>query len=273
MYKLEPKQKFFLKNICRFLALSLCVLAVGCNGQQESKKLTDWVNPFIGTAPLTDTTLIGYTPPEGWRVWAGLTYPGVTLPNAMVQLSPITEYGTGTGYQYEDSIIKSFAHTNKGHWNLGHIPILPVTGKIEDEIIGSTFEHDSESAYPGYYQVLLQDYDVNVELTTTLRTGFHKYTFPEGTEKKIVFDLSESNEDVHGWEIKQVKDNAVAGYQNTGENVYFYVELNKNIEEFQAGNEGGSPLSVINLGSGDGNLVELKIGISFVSQENAKRNL
>ena len=91
-------------------------------------KYTSYVNTFIGTAPLTDPKIIGYTPPKDWRVWAGLTYPGASLPNAMVQLSPITEFGTGAGYEYEDTLIHAFTHTNKGHWNLCNIPVLPVSG-------------------------------------------------------------------------------------------------------------------------------------------------
>eukprot|EP00952_Eustigmatos_sp_NYUAD-ZCMA_P008212 34311-Eustigmatos_ZCMA.PRE.1 len=59
----------------------------------------------MGTAPLLDEKIIGYKPPKDWRVWAGLTYPGSSLPNAMVQVSPITEYGTGAGYEYEDTEI------------------------------------------------------------------------------------------------------------------------------------------------------------------------
>jgi putative alpha-1,2-mannosidase len=55
----------------------------------------------------------------------GLNFPGSSLPNAMVQLSPVTEYGSGAGYEYEDSVILGFTHTNKGHWNLCNIPILP----------------------------------------------------------------------------------------------------------------------------------------------------
>ena len=91
----------------------------------------EYVNTFMGTAPLLDEAIIGYTPPEGWRVWAGLTYPGSSLPNAMVQLSPITEYGTGAGYEYEDTEILGFAHTNKGHWNLCNLPVLPISSQAK----------------------------------------------------------------------------------------------------------------------------------------------
>ena len=95
------------------------------------KPLTAYVNPFLGTAPLTNVADIGFVPP--WRVWAGLTFPGASLPNSMVQLSPITEFGSGAGYEYEDTVIHAFTHSNKGHWNLCHIPILPVTGEVNPD--------------------------------------------------------------------------------------------------------------------------------------------
>ena len=74
--------------------------------------------------------MIGYKPPPGWRVWAGLVFPGASVPNAMVQLSPVTAYHTGAGYQYEDTVIYGFTHTCKGHWNLCNIPLMPVTGEV-----------------------------------------------------------------------------------------------------------------------------------------------
>ena len=61
------------------------------------------------------------------RPWGGETFPGATTPNGMVQLSPVTKYGSGGGYQYEDLNIYGFAHTAMGHWNLLNVPMLPVT--------------------------------------------------------------------------------------------------------------------------------------------------
>ncbi|MEJ7644775.1 MAG: hypothetical protein WKF87_09270 [Chryseolinea sp.] len=87
-----------------FFVIAVVVLAVSCKSQvvQRAASVTDegftkYVNPLIGTAPLTDPQLIGYTPPKGWRPWAGLVFPGVSMPNAMVQLSPVTEFRTGQG--------------------------------------------------------------------------------------------------------------------------------------------------------------------------------
>jgi putative alpha-1,2-mannosidase len=135
------------------------------------------VNPLIGTAAFTDPKLVGYVAPPGWHgVWAGLAFPGSSVPNAMVQLSPITEFNTGSGYQYEDSVIQGFAHTNKGHWNLCHLPVLPVVGAANASGgYSSRFSHATEMAAPGYYGVTLKDYNVRVRLTSTLRCGLHQY--------------------------------------------------------------------------------------------------
>ncbi len=113
------------ENISSLLLIILLASSTLTKGQQINS-YTKYVNTFIGTAPLNDPKILGYELPKGWRSWAGLTFPGSSLPNAMVQLSPMTAYGSGAGYQYEDSIILGFTHTNKGHWNLCNIPILPL---------------------------------------------------------------------------------------------------------------------------------------------------
>lgn len=237
--------------------------------------LTRYVNPFIGTEPLLDPAFIGYTPPENWRVWAGLTFPGPALPFAAVQMSPITEFGTGSGYQYEDDFILGFAHTNLGHWNYGHIPVMPVTGreKITRENLGSHFSKMSESAAPGYYKVLLEDYDVTVELTSTLRTGIHRYNYHSSDERRVVFDLSRANNRVRDWQIEQVGERAVAGYQSDGSPVYFYAEFDRDIERVVPGESQEDPLTFVTLESGGSDIVQMQIGISYVSIGNAEENL
>lgn len=239
---------------------------------QAQKQLTKYVNPFLGTAPLTDSKDIGYTPPKDWRVWAGLTFPGSSLPNAMVQLSPITEFGSGAGYEYEDTIIYAFAHTNKGHWNLCHIPILPVTGEISVDDFGSAFSHKNETAHPGYYQVLLKRYQINAELTSTLRCGYHKYTYPDGESPKLVVNLAVSNERVRDWQIEQEGETVFKGYQKTGGKIFFYAKTNHAIKNIESLKEGKKEISVVNFIESSKPL-EIKIGLSFVSIENAKENL
>ena len=220
---------------------------------QSEKKLTQFVNPFLGTAPLQDSIDCGYNPPRDWRVWAGLTYPGATLPNAMVQLSPITEWHSGAGYEYEDNVIYAFTHTNKGHWNLCHIPIFPVTEDFTANDFGSQFSHENESAEPGYYRVKLDRYGINAELTTTLRCGYHKYNYPKDKPQKIIVNLSQSNERVRDWNIEQEGTNVIKGFQQTGEKIYFYAETNRAIENLETIGDGRRKITVVSFDDKDSN--------------------
>ena len=272
---LKKRSICFLSTVFLFSVIVISFSA--CDDQQvdgQDVKLTEYINTFIGSEPLLDPDFIGYTPPEGWRVWAGLTHPGPALPFAMVQLSPITEFGTGSGYQYEDDFILGFAHTNMGHWNYGYIPVIPVTGNSEISIdnLGSHFSKENESAAPGYYQVYLNDYDVTVEMTSTLRTGNHRYTYHNSDVKQVVFDLSRSNNIVREWQIEQVCDNALAGYQNSGRTLYFYAEFDQVIDEIRPGEDRDNPLSFITLQSDGSDSAYLQIGFSYVSAENAEKN-
>jgi predicted alpha-1,2-mannosidase len=236
-----------------------------------------YVNPLIGTAAFTDPKLVGYVAPPDWHgVWAGLAFPGSALPNAMVQLSPITEFNTGSGYQYEDSVIQAFAHTNKGHWNLCHLPVLPVVGAANASGgYASHFSHDTETAAPGYYGVTLKDYNVRVQLTSTLRCGLHQYYYPQAKDRSIVFKLGRSNEHVNDWAIEKVGATGVQGFQKTGDQtVYFYGQLNADIQEVSIRDKGKREgLAVVKLADGGSKPVELRIGLSFVSIQNAQQNL
>lgn len=255
------------------LCVSLIVLLTSTAGNSQTKAIyTKYVNTFIGTAPLTDPKIIGYEYPKGWRSWAGLTFPGSSLPNAMVQLSPMTEYGSGAGYQYEDTIIYGFAHTNKGHWNLCNVPILPLSNP--GSVFKSRFSHKRESSAPGFYQVYLDDYHINVSLTSTLRCGYHRYEFKNNTDRQILFDLAKANNRVVDWRVEQVGPKEIQGYQQTGEKIYFYARLNINIDKTDEKQEGQrTGFAIVHLANGSTGPVELKIGVSFVSVENAKQNL
>ncbi|MBD1386517.1 glycoside hydrolase family 92 protein [Mucilaginibacter rigui] len=255
-----------------FLALLLLVAAGNFAKAQQTKSLTKYVNPFIGTAPLNDPKVLGYQLPKGWRSWAGLVYPGSSLPNAMVQLSPITAYGSGAGYQYEDSVIYGFTHTNKGHWNLCNIPLMPVSGSHEK--FSSRFSHKRESAEPGFYSVYLQDYKVNVSLTSTLRCGYHRYAFDDNTGRQILFDLGKANNRVSAWHIEQV-GNALQGYQEAGEGrIFFYATVNTPIERLENKEDGSKDgHALVHLADKGNSPVEVKIALSYVSTTNAKQNL
>jgi len=254
-----------LKNL-----LSIVLLFFVFTFSHAQKQFTSYVNPFLGTATLWDSKDIGYKPTH--RTWGAEVFPGSSLPNAMVQLSPVTKWRSGSGYQYEDTVINAFIHTSKGHWNLCNIPLLPATGTISPDDFSSHFSHKNESAHPGYYQVYLDRYSVNAELTSTLRCGFHKYTFKEGAHKKLIADLSRSNERVRSWDIQQEGDHVFKGFQQTGEKIYFYAVTNQKIKNIELLKKEKKQLSVINFIDAPAPL-EIQIGFSYVSIENAKNNL
>ncbi|HEX3006302.1 MAG TPA: GH92 family glycosyl hydrolase [Bacteroidales bacterium] len=253
-------KNFILTAIALFAAVSL----------HAQKKSVDYVNPFLGTATLWDSVDIGYKPTH--RTWGAEAFPGASLPNAMVQLTPLTMFRSGSGYQYEDTTILGFIHTSKGHWNLGHIPILPATGSFTVDNYGSRYNHKNESAHPGYYQVYLERYGIDAELTSTLRCAYHKYTFRKEQEKELIFNLSRSNESVRNWQIHQEGDNVMTGFQQTGEKMYFYAVANHKIVNIDSLRKEKRVLTVVHFAK-EAKPLELQIGFSFVSLKNAKENL
>ncbi|MDD3038240.1 GH92 family glycosyl hydrolase [Bacteroides sp.] len=256
------------KHILFFI---LSVLIVSC---KPTKQLTKYVNPFLGTATLWEPEDLGYVRKMKQRTWGAEVFPGASLPNAMVQLSPITQFRSGAGYQYEDTVIYGFSHTNKGHWNLLHVPLLPVTGEISPSDYCSGYSHRNESAHPGYYQVFLERYNVNAELTSTLRCAYHKYTFRKGDDKRLLADMIRSNNRVSDWAIQKEGDNIFTGSQNGEGRIYFYAVSNYNIKNIEQVKDDKHEVSLINFLNNKGlESLEIKIGFSFVSIKNAKMNL
>jgi predicted alpha-1,2-mannosidase len=250
-----------------FLAL-IFLLAVSFSKAQKSP--VNYVNPFLGTATLWDPKDLGFVPT--YRSWGAEVFPGSSLPNAMVQLSPVTKFHSGSGYQYEDTVIYGFIHTSKGHWNLCNVPLMPATGTFTANDYQSGFSHNNESAHPGYYQVYLERYGINVELTSTLRCAFHKYTFKPGEHKKVIADLSMANERIKSWNIQKESDHIFSGFQQGGEKIYFYAVSNHQIKNVDSLQSDKKIMPVINFVDANKPL-ELQIGFSFVSTKNAKENL
>ena len=173
--------------------------------------LVQKTNPFVGTAA------------------HGHTYPGVTLPFGMVQLSPDT--GTDgwdwcSGYHYSDSSIMGFSHTHisgSGCADYGDFLFMPTIGTLQfnpgskknpDEGHRSRFSHDQEKALPGTYEVHLSDYGIDVQLTATKRVGVHKYTYPPVENANVIIDITHA---IHGARVKEGKleivgDRQVRGY-------------------------------------------------------------
>lgn len=252
------------------ILLSLLIWFTGCSS--TPMRLTDEVNPFFGTATLWESSDLGYEPTH--RAWGAEVFPGASLPNAMVQVTPVTLFGSGSGYQYEDTVIYAFFHTSMGHWNLGHVPILPFTGEITADNYHSDYSHEKESARPGYYQVFLDRYSINAEMTSTLRCAYHRFTYRNGNGKRLLLNLSRTNSRRPGitFDFRQVNQNTFSGSQGSGEAIYFYAVANHNIESIDSIGNGGERITLLNF-SDQKEPLELKIGFSFVSVEKAKKNL
>lgn len=235
------------------IAIILLVL-ISCTNQQPYSKtnidFTAYVNPLIGTKNM------------------GHTYPGATAPFGMVQLSPETDlqpmlnsdgsynketYRYCSGYQYDDSTIFGFTHTHfsgTGHSDLGDILIMPTTGKLILEPGNKTqphsgwfsyFSHNSEKTSPGYYSVLLNNYNIKAQLTTTQRVGFHHYSFPPTDSAHIILDLRSNIYNFEGknvWTFLRVEnDTLVTGYRQTSgwartRTVYFAIAFSKPIKNY-----------------------------------------
>ncbi|MDR0510939.1 MAG: GH92 family glycosyl hydrolase [Rikenellaceae bacterium] len=260
-----------------------------CGPASIGRPYADLVNPLLGTETMWDSAELGFQPTR--RTWGAEVYPGSSLPCAMVQLSPVTMFGSGAGYQYEDTLIYGFSHTNKGHWNLNHVPILPVAGNITADDYASPYSHGREEAHPAYYRVYLERYGVDAELTSSLRCGYHRYTFGNGGEMKLLVNLPRSNERVRDWSICKAGPNAFSGYQAAGEKIYFYAVANYSIRSIDSlrpsvppRDGDGAPgnrrpetrraaIPVISFGRAGKAPLEIRIGFSFVSVEGARKNL
>ncbi|NVN95967.1 MAG: glycoside hydrolase family 92 protein [Bacteroidetes bacterium] len=267
-----------MKNIKIVFLLIIVVLFLNSCNNSKLNKPTDFVNPFIGTG--------GH----------GHTYPGAALPFGMVQLSPDTRLdgwdGCG-GYHYSDSIIYGFSHTHlsgTGCSDYGDILLMPTVGEIQwdNAKYASSFKHDNEKAKPGYYQVLLDKYKVNAELTTSRRVGFHKYTFPESKQSNILIDLKHRDRVIDSY-LKITGKDELEGYRRsmawaTDQHVYFVAKFSKPFENYQivlndtlqkdkSGAKGLNIKAYVSFSTKKDEVIYVKVGISAVSIENARKNL
>ncbi len=237
----------FLKH---FLCAACCLIsATTAQGQTSGQRLSDWVNPLIGTTGM------------------GHTFPGACAPFGIVQLSPDTDtiphnvaghyqpnaYAYCAGYRYEDPTIVGFSHTHlsgTGHSDLGDLLIQPQMGKLllnpgtadhPENGYRSRFSHDTEKASAGYYEVLLEDDDIRAQLTATQRTGIHRYTFPKGQESRFILDLGHGIYNYDGktlWASLRVEnDTLLTGYRITNgwarcNYTYFAIALSKPLKSY-----------------------------------------
>lgn len=270
----------YLTIICVGLALT-AVTVSSCNEKESNQILdyTQFVNPFIGTD------------------FTGNTYPGAQVPFGMVQLSPdngLPGWDRIAGYFYPDGTIAGFSHTHlsgTGAGDLYDISFMPVTlpyNEAEQPLgIHSKFSHEKESAYAGYYQVFLQDYKINVELTATERCGIQRYTFPKA-ESAIFLNLKKAMnwDETKDSYIEQVDSVTLKGYRYSNgwarnQKIYFYTKFSRPFDSLQLdkspiikdGKENGHGyIARINYNTSENEQIVIRTAISGVSMEGAERN-
>lgn len=237
-------------------AISSCT-----NFNSTERDYTALVNPFIGT--------------EG----SGNTFMGPVFPYGMVQLGPYLRYSE----DHNSGTIYGFSHTHTsgmaggGNGVRGNILFMPIVENDQSfpdtkNVYQSAFSHSNEVASPGYYKVILDDYHVTTELTSTLRAGFHKYTF-ETNNAGIVLKL--------GVGSLTMNDDEISG---NGNGVYFVAKFSKKANSYELSNndkivnasksiEGNNVNGIFKFETKKGEAVFLKVGISMVSVEGARKNL
>jgi len=221
----------------------------------------DHVDPFVGTS--------GH----------GHTFPGATTPFGMVQISPdngVMGWDWCSGYHYSRNDIVYFSHkhlSGTGATDLGDIGMIPYMGNYQ---FRHTFKHENEYARPGYYAVKL-DNGILCEFTATPRGAIHRYTFPEGSEKKLKIDLKHGVTGNKELKLKfdWIDSDAFGGLRNSqgwapNQNAYFYAESSQPFKHCKRRKCNSKEASIEF--KGKSNVVELRVALSTVSIENAKKN-
>lgn len=265
------------------LIIAISFLFFSCSTQKNEKQdLAQYVNPFVGTG--------GH----------GHTYPGAIAPFGMIQNSPDTRMDSWdgcSGYHISDTTILGFSLTHltgTGCNDYGDFRFAPITGKpsFNSKEYSSSFKHENEVAKAAYYSVLLDDYNIKVELTAGERVAMQRYTFPQTNDAHIIVELQESNtsaETIYESFITIESDNAISGFRRTGQwakdqYLYFYAEFSKpftgygicsdNVENPNMKHAEGKDLQAwLDFDATDGNPIVMRVATSAVDVEGAKKNL
>ena len=245
------------------------------------------------------TTLMGTQ--SDYALSTGNTYPAVALPWGMNFWTPQTgRIGDGWTYTYGAHTLRGLKQTHQpSPWinDYGQFAVMPVRGddKLDEESRQSWFSHQSEVAKPYYYSVYLADHDIVAEVTPTERAAMMRFTFPESRESGVVIDAFD-----RGSRVEMVDDRTVAGYttRNSGgvpdnfrnwfvirfDKPFDAIELTDSPSSYRAGSrplypeggksvEGEHAVAKVHFATERGEQVTARIASSFISAEQALRNL
>ena len=282
-----------------FLLLIQFMLMQSCTSGKKAdniEDLTQFVDPLIGTAHC-----------RWFHVAPGANPFGMAKPGPSTDGHLGNETGwEAVGYDFRHNSIEGFPNFHE--FQVGGVVFMPTTGELvtipgapDQEIEGyrSEFDKKDEILQPGYYSVMLKDYGIKAEVTSTDRVSFHRYTFPSGKQSNILFDIGnkqgESGEvkDAH---VELTEDGRIEGFvetypeyvkkYQTGASVimYFSALTNKKPESFGIfhGTEiepGKNKATGIKSGlyltysTNVNESITIKAGLSYTSVENARLNL
>lgn len=261
-----------------WLVAALALIA-GCTcpfkcGQTED--LTQYVNPFIGCAD------------------NGHTFPGASYPFGLVQASPDTGNCTWqycSGYMFLDEKIWGFSQTHlngTGCPDLGDVQLQPFTGSTEREDFHSAYKKDTQTAQPGYYAVTLADFGVDVALTAAPHVAFHRYTYQQAAPARLLVDLQYGivggkdalHHHILASDVKLEDKYTISGHNQARAWVtrqYFYVlKFDKPytaVKTLAAQKGEKAPRYVLDFDLKPGETLQVKVALSSVSVEGAKKNL
>ena len=276
------------------LAACLCGLAAWTGTVAQEERLTDYVNPFVGT--------------DGY----GNVYPGAQIPFGGIQISPDTDskfYDAAAGYKYAHHTLLGFSLTHlsgTGIPDLGDFLFIPGTGQMRldpgthehpEQGYRSRYSHEREWASPNYYAVDLLDYGVKAEMTSGLRAGMLRFTYPKSDSAFIMIDLNHTLWWSCEWaNLRLLNDSTLAGYKlvkgwGPERHVYFVATFSKKLKHFRIMQDkkpviyntsryrssyeawGRNLMACISFDTREGEQVLVKTAISAVSTDGAMLNL
>ncbi|WP_274016328.1 GH92 family glycosyl hydrolase [Vibrio parahaemolyticus] len=291
----------------------------GCNSDNDSSS-------SLPGEPIVDLAVLKYVDPMIGTAASGHTFPGATVPAGMVQLSPDTFIGSNTDHEsglnpwhsasgywdssnYEtgevvntDVPLYGFSHTHlsgTGATDLGNILVLPYADMANTQL--NSFDKANEEASAGYYKTKLNQGQIEVELSATKRVGLHKYTFADGADRNVKFDLGHTLMNNNGKSLKnkvEVVDEYTIrgrktstgwfqGQDHQGQDIFFYAKFNQPIAKALLGEQDLEPTremrngavysgddltAYLNFGTGE-EPIEIRVGISPVNWQGAQKNL
>lgn len=181
---------------------------------QTKKRLIDEVNPFIGTTNY------------------GTTNPGAVLPNGLMSVTPFNVMGSkeynktdkddrwwSTPYTAENKFFTGFSHVNLsgvGCPELGSILISASSGELDVDYKHYGSPMSRESAKPGYYRTTLDKYQIQAEVTATLRSALASFTFDKGGKSHILVNLGQGLTNESGATVRFLNDSTIVGSKLMG---------------------------------------------------------